>query len=311
MKNPTTYIYLLFIIFLSASCSKDNAAENSDYPEGINLNPDALQPVVHENLVQFTPEQADWSTFYSKPIEEGFLTHDPDGWTSDKVEALKNATWDGTIYDPTKMSKEEFYKCICPNPDVVRGIREVFYETKPFKDNANPTKAEVDEWHRISIRHLRNLVGYDYPIKKDSTMFIRALWGQQRKFSTIWDEKYGTPGETKGGIHFGAGFIPDAEDQLPYLAEGAELISNRGSQAEGVFVRPRAHIPWSVKWIRPFCFSLGREGFWGGHLGPFWRREKFGFCFWDLRGEEKTKSYAILRAKWSGKLYPHLYEKPN
>lgn len=306
--KPSTYYFLFFILLFVFSCSNDEESTNSNYPEGINLHPEPQQPVVYENLIQFTPNQADWSTFYAKTLQEGF-THDPDGWRENYEEKWEKAKWDGTIYNPTTMSREDFYCAICPDDDIVRGIREVFYETKPFKDNAHPTKAEVDEWHRISIKHLRSLVGYDYPIKKDSCLFIKALWADQRKYSDTWDAKYGVAG-CNGNIHCGGGFIPDENDQQPYLAEGAHICNNKGSQAEGVFVRPRAHIPWSIKWIRPFCFSLKREGFWGGHLGPWWRREKFGFNYWDLRDMEVPRSYAPLRAKWSGELYPHLYEKP-
>ena len=45
------------------------------------------------------------------------------------------------------------------------------------------------------------------------------------------------------------------------------------------------------------------EGFWGGHVGPFFHREKFGFDFWDVG------AHAILRGKWTGKLMPNLYPK--
>lgn len=52
------------------------------------------------------------------------------------------------------------------------------FESKPFADSRNPTRAEVDEWHRIAINHVRALVGYtgaDREVKKDHCMFKRAL----------------------------------------------------------------------------------------------------------------------------------------
>ena len=78
------------------------------------------------------------------------------------------------------MSPKDFAEAPCPSADRVRGIREVFYANKPFADNANPTTAEVDEWHRIAINHVRALVGYTSPdrqVEKDHYMFARALWG--------------------------------------------------------------------------------------------------------------------------------------
>jgi len=77
------------------------------------------------------------------------------------------------------MSKGDFVKALCPSGDQVRGIREVFYEHQPFADNKNPTKAEIDEWHRIAINHIRELVGYsseDRQVQKDQCLFVRAHW---------------------------------------------------------------------------------------------------------------------------------------
>jgi hypothetical protein len=81
-----------------------------------------------------------------------------------QARARAEAEWDGTIYNPSKMSHDEFVQAICPSVDRVRGIREVFYQHQPFADNANPTKAEVDEWHRIAINHLRSLIGSKYKL---------------------------------------------------------------------------------------------------------------------------------------------------
>eukprot|EP00964_Phaeocystis_antarctica_P145708 scaffold111826_cov58-Phaeocystis_antarctica.AAC.4 len=67
-------------------------------------------------LVQFTPDQADWSTFQSKPLAASSITdplmrscvrlllslsaHDPDsiGWIT--AEAWAEAQWDGTVPNP-------------------------------------------------------------------------------------------------------------------------------------------------------------------------------------------------------------------
>ena len=141
-------------------------------------------------------------------------------------------------------------------------------------------------------------------------LFARALWGDQRKYTTMWDAKYtGTVGSAAGpcegsnNAHCGASFIPDAADQGPYLPSGhAPCRAAQG--AEGVLGGPKTDIPWSIKWSRGLCNTLHAEGFFGGHVGPFFRREKFGFSFWD------TGTHAVLRGKWTGALLEQLYCNP-
>ena len=270
-------------------------------------------------LARYTPEQAKWDTFATKPFESGTNTsHDPDGvgWIS--AEDWESAAWDGTVYNPSQMSRDELVAAICPSVDRVRGIREVFYRHQPFADNANPTKAEVDEWHRIAINHVRALIGYtseDRQVKKDHCMFARALWGDERKFTTQWDADYpGTEGSAAGpcqgggNAHCGASFIPDLVDQAPYLPEDHPGCGTQQG-AEGVFSGPKSNIPWSIKWSRGLCNTLIAEGFWGGHVGPWFHRETFGFSFWDDEPGNNNNN-AILRAKWSGALMPSLYCNP-
>ncbi len=268
---------------------------------------------------QYTPNPADWSTFASKPRAAGLAAHDPDSITWITAAQWKAAEWDGTtIYNPATMSRADFAAAICPSGDRVRGIREVFYKHKPFADNSNPTKAEVDEWHRIAINHVRALVGYtaeDRQVKKDHCMFARASWGDERKFTTRWDTKYpGVLGSAAGpcvgstNAHCGASFIPDAADQAAYLPAGhAACTETQG--AEGVFSASKSNIPWSIKWSRSFCSTVGTEGFWGGHTGPWYHREKVGLSFWDAEASNNN-SNAVLRAKWTGNLAPSLYIAP-
>jgi hypothetical protein len=270
-------------------------------------------------LEQYTPDQADWGTFATKPFEGGTNTaHDPDGvgWIS--AADWMEAEWDGTIYNPSKMSPDAFAKALCPSVDRVRGIREVFYKHQPFADNANPTKAEVDEWHRIAINHVRALVGYtseDRLVQKDHCMFARALWGDERKFTSMWDEKY--PGENgsaagpcqgSSNAHCGASFLPSPEDQAAYLPEDHPSCTAQ-SGSEGVFPGPKSNIPWAIKWSRGFCNTLLAEGYWGGHVGPWFHRERFGFSFWD-GDPSNNDNNAVLRAKWTGSSMPDLYCNP-
>lgn len=293
-------VCLSFTIMVFFSCKKDIKPNSS---------------LTTFDMEQYTPNAANWESFYKKSVEGGNKSHDPDGVSYLSADSWEKAKWDGTIYDPTKMTPEKFYDCMCPHVDQVRGIRELFYKHKPFADNKNPTKAEIDEWHRIAINHIRALVGYtseDRQVKKDYCLFARAHWGDERKFTTIWDAKYpGTVGSAAGPCqgsnngHCGASFMPDLNDQLPYLPKDHTGCS-AGEGSEGVFSGPKSNIPWSVKWSRGFCNTLKAEGFWGGHVGPWFHREKFGFSFWDI-DTKNNNSNAVLRAKWSGQSMPSLY----
>lgn len=131
-------------------------------------------------------------------------------------------------------------------------------------------------------------------------MFARALWGQQRKFTTMWDAAYPSGTCTASNPHCGASFVPSPADQAPYLPPGHPPCGTPGG-AEGVTSAPKSNIPWAIKWSRAFCQFLGSEGFWGGHVGPFFHREKFGFSFWD-NNPANNNNNAILRAKWTGAL---------
>lgn len=265
-----------------------------------------------EELEQYTPDKADWTTFYEKAVtnNNGNTDHSPDGigWISrdDWVE------WDGTLYDPSEYSRSEFAKLICTG-STVRGLREVFYNHNPFSDIENPTKAEVDNWHAIAVNHVRAMVNYtgeEYTIKPDKCLHIRALWSDERFFTDMWDEDY--PDGTCAGTtnpHCGASFVPNVEDQQPYLPDGIDrCVKYAGS--EGMFNAAKSNIPWSIKWARPFCATLGGEGFWGGHTGPWFHRPRFGWSWYDS-DPDNGNSNAGLRTKWGGSSAAVKYVDPD
>lgn len=311
-------VAFLLMVMLIAACEKESISKDETIEQ---YSVKSTTKVTSSPLEQFTPEQANWTTFSSKPLATGINTsHAPDdiGWISEAQ--WENAKWDGvTTYDPSKMSREEFYKALFPYPDVVRGIREVYYEHQPFADPSNPTKAEVDEWHRICINHLRALVGYtseEYQIEKNHCLSARALWNDERKFTTMWDAKYpGKWGSAYGPCqgsengHCGGSFVPDKEDRTPYLLSDYEAsCQGLGKTTEGIFSAAKSNIPWSIKWVRPIGNYLRKKGFWAGHAGPWFHRKKFGFSFWDSNPNNQH-SIAILRAKWGGELAPNKYKK--
>jgi len=265
-----------------------------------------------ESLEQYTPDQADWTTFYDKAVNNNNLNkdHSPDGIGWLGPDAWKE--WDGTVYDPTEYSRRDFGKLICPG-NTVLGMRKVFYDENPFADNANPTKAEVDNWHAIVVNHVRAMVNYtseEYTIVPDKCLHIRALWSDERFHTRKWDTN-DYPGTCAGSTnpHCGAGFLPSKEDQQEYLPEGIEYCPKRAG-SEGMFSAAKSNIPWSIKWARPFCATLGAEGFWGGHTGPWFHRTQFGWSWFDGQPDNQN-SNAGLRTKWSGSSGPSKYVNPD
>jgi len=267
----------------------------------------SLQP-----LEQYTSEKSDWSTFYSKAVDNNSRNtdHSPDGVGWIAREEWK--AWDGTAYDPTQYSRQELKTLLCPG-NTVRGMHELFYEHDPFADLERPTKAEVDHWHALVLNHVRAMVGYteeEYQARPNKCSHLRALWADEKYNTRKWDtDSY--PGTCEGSSdpHCGAGFIPSLEDQQEYLPDG---ISSCGSipGSEGLFNAAKSNIPWSIKWIRPFCYTLGAEGFWGGHTGPWFHSSEFGWS-WRDDDPDDHNSNAGLRTKWDGAKGTRKYENPD
>jgi len=262
-------------------------------------------------LEQYTPDKSDWSTFQTKAVDESSNTdHSPDGISWISLDSW--VEWDGTVYDPTQYSRSAFADIICPG-NTVLGLYKVFYDNNPFSDVTNPTKAEVDNWHAIALNHVRALVGYtsaEYNIIPDKCLHVRALWSDERRYTRMWDtDEYPGTCEGTSNAHCGAGFIPSIEDQQEYLPDGIDYCGSTAG-SEGIFSAAKSNIPWSIKWVRPFCSTLRGEGFWGGHTGPWFHRTKFGWSWRDF-DPDNSNSNAGLRTKWSGPSGTSLYENPD
>ena len=342
IRQHTKKIFIsLFALGLFA-CSQESGTNENTEPSP---NQEADSPAESLQLEQFTPQQADWSTFEGKPFtnpdyQAEAKSHAPDSGHNHWINWDK-AQWDGTtIYNPLEMDKQQFAEAICPHVDTIRGLKQLYDAKRPFADELKPTRAEVDEWHRLVINHIRALVGYieynsisndgsgkafeivgdrTYEIEKDRCLFAKALWGQERKMTDMWDAKYpGTQDSAKGPCsrpeqpnpHCGATFRPDAADQQAYLPEGHAECTGAGGGSEGIFSGSKSGIVWSIKVSRSFCNTLYTEGFWGGHVGPWFHRKRFGFSFWDAKKEitfENAQSVAVLRAKWGGEKLENRY----
>jgi hypothetical protein len=134
------------------------------------------------STVQYTSDLADWTKMNEVALASN-EDHSPDG-----VGWATYVPWDGIPRSfESFSSKKEFFEWICPGA-IPRGIREVYYIDPVFTDPKNPTKAEVDHWHRRfvfvilidrTIRQLRRLVGIseqEKPIKMDLCLSAIALW---------------------------------------------------------------------------------------------------------------------------------------
>ena len=241
----------------------------------------------------------------SFPINTG---HDPDsiGWIT--PETWENAEWDGVPIDVTGKTIQEICALLFPTANTMRGLREYFYEIKPFADNKNPTVAEIENWNIHTIKHLRKLIGSSIPIEIDHCLMLRAQWGLERKWSTVWDVDYpGAMGSSSGpcqlngqassNSHCGASFLPSAEDQVAY---GRSLLDpcRMGAGTEGIATVP-TNLPWAIKLSRVISQFVCTEGM-VGHAGPFFTRTKVGMS-WHHFGKDGTAGAATeFRGKWSG-----------
>lgn len=253
--------------------------------------------------VQYTPEYRSGGVGGAAVIRAGIKAandkgnrHDPDGIVWLQPAHWEEAKWDGVPYtDYENMSRGALCKAIFPNSNTMRGLREHFYAVQPFKDNQNPTVAEIDAWNIEVVRHFRRLLGITIPIEPDRCLFLRAQWATERKATDVWDAKYpgtfstayGPCGE--GSIpHCGAAFAPNEEDQVPYGA--GEYCPHKGGGTEGIG-GTNQDIPWSIKLGRVIAMFLCLEGI-RGHTGPFLTRQRAGFA-WHNIGK-----YDQFRGKW-------------
>ena len=223
-------------------------------------------------LVQFTPDQADWDGMNAATANvPSVIDHSPDGvtWAVNYW-----PSWDGTIINLKGLTGKQVQSAICER-GIIRGTRELYYE-KPFADPKAPTKAEVDDLHIRTIRHIRKMVGIDQlvPVSFDRCLCSIALWSAQLHATSIWDSKY--PGAKKtncinGGPH--CNFVPNPKDQT-HTFDGVtnnQTCTTSMPEAEGVG-GTNADIPWSLKFHRSICQFLAEGTV--GHAGPIFRREK-------------------------------------
>ena len=148
-------------------------------------------------------------------------------------------------------------------------------------------------------------------MQPDICTTARAEWSNEALYGTKWDnytqafaaDNCGPDGNTlchknncitSNHVHCGDTFFPLLADQHMYLPDDHPGCFN-GDYATGLTGAAKANIPWSAKWIRPFCSYLAEKeytcdaagnkhlqtSFWNGHAGPYFRRNTFGWSFYD------------------------------
>jgi hypothetical protein len=224
------------------------------------------------------------------------LRHDPDGITWMGRDGW--IPWDGvTTYNPCTMTKQQLFDSIFPPPNRVnsmRGIRELFYQVKPFADNSNPTVSEIENWNIEVIRHFRRLLGFNqstHPVRNDKCMYLKAGWVEERARTNYWSATYSGTLESA-----------DGPCTIPYSRNA--LSSNMGpcsagGGAEGVS-NIKTDIPWAIVMSRIIGQFLASDGI-GAHTGPFVGRELFGSAWYQDMG---NPAIMVARTKWSGNLAP-------
>ena len=276
----------------AAASSSSNSIGNPNAPI------DTTDPTT-VSAYQYTPDQSDWDLMNAKTLNVSTVDdHSPDGvrWVTSWP------TWNGSIFNLTGMSNAQVQSNLCVG-GIVRGTRALYYE-KPFANPKAPTKAEVDDLHIRTIRHLRRMVGIDsiVSVTFDRCLCSIALWSQQVYATTIWDEKYPTAKNTSCFIGGHCDFAPNATDQVQtFDGKRHNITCTTGmTSAEGIG-STNADLPWSLKFHRTICQFLS-EGT-TGHPGPLFRRTKICPIFYY----GGSGNGATIRIKSGGNVFNTLY----
>lgn len=257
--------------------------------------------------------QADTVRAITAYVNSKGFRHDPDGipWIAQSMWV----PWDGvTTYNPCTSTNAQLMAGIFPPPggvNTMRGLRELFYQVKPFADNSNPTVAEIENWNIETIRHFRRLLGFNqttHPVNNDKCTYLKAAWAEERARTNYWTSAY--PGTQDGAsgpctlpyssnAHCGASFLPSPSDQIPYLCPSSMPACTVTSGAEGI-ANHNTDIPWGIKMSRIIGTYLASDGI-GSHTGPFIGRSLFGSAWYIVPDNPKS---LVVRTKWSGNLAP-------
>lgn len=333
---------LLVVSLFLFSCGKDDTVGSNPEVLSKENNGTFLQEINTEPLVQYTPNLSPWERIIDGPLQDyeayndnkGYKYNSHKGYESNALKDIplmteedwENNYWDGKPFNPEKLTRVELHQALFPRHGIMRGLKQLYERHKPFKDERKPTKAEVDEWNRLVINHFRALCGYGdekYKVKNSHALYIMSLWSDEVKFTDKWDGDPYRDGKTviqdKNSwddylkrAHYGFGFVPPEGKQKPYYPSGVTPTIFKGNTAEGISA-VRQWAAWSTKLSIVLGNMLKTEGFWGGHLGPLWHREKIGISYYKpLIDADADKRITVqVRLLYHGELRKPLYTDPD
>jgi hypothetical protein len=322
------------------------SATNYDSRNTSDTNPSSCIFPPPSTPIQYTPETTLPGVLSGTAMLAGATTRsqavssvdsqDPDGIKWINPQRWIEAQWDGIPFDITGKTKTQVCLFIRPTSQsqVIRGLREKFYEVNPFADVTNPQPHEIENWHIEVIKHYRALFGVTTPIKNDARLYLEARWADERSHLEAWDVEYPssvspyTPKNVgdhwgpcfvngsyydRAAGHCGASFRPDATDRQPYI-DGAPYLNDttkypelslygplavKKSATEGL-ASVNADYPWSIKFAHVIANYICAEGLnVGGHADPITStnggaRQLFG-CHWWYDGTNNNG----YRGKWA------------
>lgn len=288
-------------------------AENEDTPvHGSRPPPEVIPPVGTQLTPEYSvvPPIGAPTTRLATTLSQAVPTVHDQGPEPDWI----GTTWDGgwgeydysTPIDITGKTPAQMCTLLFKAGYTMKGLRQRYNELMPFADPTNPTVAEIDAWNIEVIRHLRKLVGNTIPVDPDPRLYLECQWSDERAYTRAWDAMYpGTNNSAYGPCvaftneHCGSTFIPNATDQLPYLAQysGLAPFAHIGGAED---IGPvNTNVPWALKIVQRISNWVCTEGT-TGHAGPFFSRTKVGMSFYTpvTGGVPDATTYA--RFKWSG-----------
>jgi hypothetical protein len=249
-------------------------------------------------------------------LREGNTNHSPSGVTWIEPKQWEAAKWDKKPKNLCDFkNKGELCAWAFPNVNTMRGLKEFYEETKPFKDEKNPTTTEIDTWHIKVINHFRSLFGIVTEAEPDACLYVLANFAFERRNSTKWDAKYpgrfdstdgpctGPNGEQFKNGHCGGTFVPNCEDQQKEMGWGPDKCCVKGMSEAASSGTVNANVNWGIKLARYIGQTVCGEGT-VGHAGPWFRRQKVGLAFWV----DPTLKSTQVEAKFSGSFDASLCE---
>ena len=239
------------------------------------------------------------------------ISHDPDGSLLITSADWNNSKWDGVPKNPCKVPLKELVDWLFPKYSsyphslTMRGLRELFYKVKPFKDNNNPTVEEIELWFVEVVNHLRRLLGIQEMVIAKPMLSIISRVSSELSYTSEWNSCNNPCVSKPDDTHCGMFWKPPESCASKYntyktgYCEGTDFSSNQANYWEGwypLFDR----LPWSLVFITHWRETMMTEGLDGVHVNPFLTQSEIGFTVWH------TDKDTHLRVSHSGPVQPPL-----